>query len=151
MQLCDLLNSFCAETDLKEKKLLIIQSFSLKMSYLIIYFLLSFHELNSVLYIFIYNLYSILFNESCVVKFTSFKICLIFLYDFNFYYDSVMLYNIILMLVSLLWEDLYLIKKLQLTWLRYYILQIVYIALNFLDNSLRRNDHKLINLNNCAA
>ncbi len=102
MQLCDLLNSFCAETDLKEKKLLIIQSFSLKMSYLIIYFLLSFHELNSVLYIFIYNLYSILFNESCVVKFTSFKICLIFLYNFNFYYDSVMLYNIILMLVSLL-------------------------------------------------
>ncbi len=62
-----------------------------------------------------------------------------------------MLYNIILMSVSLLWEDLYLVKKLQLTWLRYYTLQIVCIALNFSDSSLRRNDYKLINLNNCAA
>ncbi len=62
-----------------------------------------------------------------------------------------MLYNIILMSVSLLWEDLYLVKKLQLTWLRYYTLQIVYIALNFSDNNLKRNDHKSINLNNCAA
>ena len=62
-----------------------------------------------------------------------------------------MLYNIILMSVSLLWEDLYLIKELQLTWLRYYTLQIVFIALNFSDSSLRRNDHESINLNNCAA
>ncbi len=62
-----------------------------------------------------------------------------------------MLYNIILMSVSLLWEDLYLVKKLQLTWLRYYTLEIVYIALNFLNSSLRRNDYKLINLNNCVA
>ncbi len=55
------------------------------------------------------------------------------------------------MSVSLLWEDLYLVKELQLTWLRYYILQIVFIALNFSDNSLRRNDYELINLNNCVA
>ncbi len=39
----------------------------------------------------------------------------------------------------------------QLTWLRYYTLQIVCIALNFSDSSLRRNDHELINLNNCVA
>ena len=44
------------------------------------------------------------------------------------------------MSISLLWEDLYLIKKLQLIWLRYYT-----------DNRLKKNDHKLINLNNCAA
>ncbi len=62
-----------------------------------------------------------------------------------------MLYNIILMSVSLLWEDLYLVKKLQLIWLRYYTLQIVCIALNFSDSNLRRNDYKLINLNNCTA
>jgi len=135
----------------EKKNLLIIQFSFLKMSCLTIYSLLSFHKLNSVLYIFIYNSYSVLFNEFYVVKFTSFKVYLIFLCDFDFHYDSVILYNIILMSVSLLWEDLYLIKKLQLTWLRYYTLQIVYIALNFLDNSLRRNDHKLINLNNCAA
>ncbi len=128
-----------------------IQSSSLKMSCLTTYSLLSFHELNSVLYIFIYNLYSVLFNESCVVRFTSFRICLIFFHNFDFYHNSVMLYNIILMSVSLLWEDLYLIKKLQLTWLRYYTLQIVCIALNFSDSNLRRNNHELINLNNCAA
>jgi len=79
------------------------------------YSLLLFYKLNSILYIFIYNLYSVLFNKSYIVKFTSFKICLIFLYNFNFHYVSAMLYNIILMSVSLLWEDLYLIKKLQLT------------------------------------
>ncbi len=55
------------------------------------------------------------------------------------------------MSVSLLWEDLYLVKELQLTWLRYYTLQIVFIALNFSDSSLRRNDHESINLNNYAA
>jgi len=42
------------------------------------------------------------------------------------------------MSVSLLWEDLYLIKKLQLTWLRNYTLQIVYIALNFSDSRLKK-------------
>jgi len=42
------------------------------------------------------------------------------------------------MLISLLWEDLYLVKKLQLTWLRYYTLQIVYIALNFSDSRLKK-------------
>jgi len=151
MQLCDSLDSFCAETNLKEKELLMIQSSFLKMSCLTAHSLLSFHELNSVSYIFIYNSYSVLFNESCVVRFTSFRIYLIFLCNFNFHHNSVILYNIILMSVSLLWEDLYLIKKLQLTWLRYYTLQIVCIALNFSDSSLRRNDHKLINLNNCAA
>ncbi len=121
------------------------------MSCLTAYSLLSFHELNSASYIFIYNSYSVLFDESCVVKFTSSRTCLIFLYDFDFHHNSVMLYNIILMSVSLLWEDLYLVKELQLTWLRYYTLQIVFIALNFSDSSLRRNDHKLINLNNCTA
>ncbi len=151
MQLCDLLDSFCAETNLKEKELLMIQSSSLKMSCLTAHSLLSFHKLNSISYIFIYNSYSVLFNESCVVRSTSFRICLIFLYDFNFHHDSIMLYNIILMSVSLLWEDLYLVKELQLTWLRYYTLQIVFIALNFSDSSLRRNDHKSINLNNCAV
>ncbi len=128
-----------------------IQSSSLKMSCLTICSLLSFHELNSVSYIFIYNSYSVLFNESCIVRFTSFRICLIFLCNFDFHCDSVMLYNIILMSVSLLWEDLYLVKKLQLTWLRYYTLQIVCIALNFSDSNLRRNDYKSINLNNYAA
>ena len=121
------------------------------MSCLTVCSLLSFSELNSVSYIFICNLYSVLFNESYVVKFTSFRICLIFLCDFNFCCNSIILYNIILMSVSLLWEDLYLVKKLQLTWLRYYTLQIVFIALNFSDSSLRRNDHESINLNNCAA
>ncbi len=121
------------------------------MSCLTAHSLLLFYELNSILYIFIYNSYFVLFNKSCVVKFTSFKVCLIFLCNFSFCCDSVMLYNIILMSVSLLWEDLYLIKKLQLIWLRYYTLQIVCIALNFLDSSLRRNDHKLINLNNYVA
>ncbi len=121
------------------------------MSYLTAYFLLSFHELNSILYIFICNSYSVLFNKSYIVRFTSFKVCLIFLCNFDFYCDSVMLYNIILMSVSLLWEDLYLVKELQLTWLRYYTLQIIYIALNFSDSSLRRNDHELINLNNYAV
>jgi len=48
MQSCDSLNSFCAETDLKEEELLMIQSSSLKMSYLTAHSLLSFHELNSV-------------------------------------------------------------------------------------------------------
>ncbi len=128
-----------------------IQSSSLKMSYLTAHSLLSFHKLNFILYIFICNSYSVLFNKSCIIRFTSSRVCLIFLCNFDFYYDSVMLYNIILMLISLLWEDLYLVKKLQLTWLRYYTLQIVCIALNFLDNSLRRNNYKLINLNNCAA
>jgi len=151
MQSCDSLNSFCAETDLKKKELLMIQSFSLKMSCLTTHSLLSFYKLNSISYIFIYNSYSVLFNKSCVVRFTSFRICLIFLCNFDFHYSSVILYNIILMSVSLLWEDLYLVKKLQLTWLRYYTLQIVYIALNFSDNSLRRNDHELINLNNYTA
>ncbi len=121
------------------------------MSYLTACSLLSFHKLNSVLYIFICNSYSVLFNEFYIVKFTSFKIYLIFLYNFDFHHSSIMLYNIILMSVSLLWEDLYLVKKLQLIWLRYYTLQIVCIALNFLDSSLRKNDHELINLNNCAA
>ncbi len=128
-----------------------IQFSSLKMSWLTAHSLLSFHKLNSILYIFICNSYSVLFNESYIVKFTSFKVCLIFFCNFNFYCDSVMLYNIILISVSLLWEDLYLVKELQLTWLRYYTLQIVCIALNFLDSSLRRNDYELINLNNCAA
>jgi len=79
-----------------------IQSSSLKKLCLAACSLLSFHELNSVSYIFIYNSYSVLFNESCVVRFTSFRICLIFLCDFDFHHDSVMLYNIILMSVSLL-------------------------------------------------
>jgi len=105
----------------------------------------------SISYIFICNSYSVLFNKSCIVRFTSFKVYLIFFCNFDFHYDSVMLYNIILMSVSLLWEDLYLIKKLQLKWLRYYTLQIVCIALNFSDSNLRRNDHKSINLNNCTA
>jgi len=48
MQLCDLLDSFCAETDLKEKELLMIQSSSLKMSCLTVCSLLSFYKLNSV-------------------------------------------------------------------------------------------------------
>ncbi len=48
MQSYDLLNSFCAETDLKEKELLIIQSSSLKISCLTVYSLLSFHKLNSI-------------------------------------------------------------------------------------------------------
>jgi len=107
MQLCDLLNSFCAETDLKKKELLMIQFSSLKISYLTTYSLLSFHKLNSVSYIFICNSYSVLFNEFCVVRFTSFRICLIFLCNFDFHYNSIILYNIILMSVSLLWEDLY--------------------------------------------
>ncbi len=72
------------------------------MLYLVIYFLLLFYKLNSVLYIFIYNSYSVLFNESYVVRFTNFKIYLIFFYNFNFHYISIMLYNIILMLISLL-------------------------------------------------
>ncbi len=151
MQLYNSLNSFCAETNLKKKELLMIQSSSLKMLCLTAHSLLLFYELNSILYIFIFNSYSVLSDKSYVIKFTNFKVYLIFLYDFNFCCDSVMLYNIILMSVSLLWEDLYLVKKLQLIWLRYYTLEIVCIALNFLDSSLRRNDHKLINLNNCTA
>jgi len=79
-----------------------IQSSFLKMSCLTAHSLLLFHELNSVLYIFIYNLYSVLFDKSYIVKFTSSKIYLIFLCDFDFYYKSVMLYNIILMSISLL-------------------------------------------------
>jgi len=102
MQLCDSLDSFCAETDLKKKELLMIQSSFLKMSCLTICSLFSFYELNSVSYIFICNLYSVLFNKSCIIRFTSFKVCLIFLCDFNFCCDSIMLYNIILMSVSLL-------------------------------------------------
>jgi len=102
MQLCDSLNSFCAETDLKEKELLMIQFSSLKMLCLTVCSLFSFYELNFILYIFIYNLYSVLFNESYIVKFTSFRICLIFLYNFDFHHNFIMLYNIILMSVSLL-------------------------------------------------
>ncbi len=151
MQLCNSLSSFYAKTNLKKKELLIIQSFSFKISCLITYSLLSFYKLNSISYIFICNSYSVFFNKSYIIKFTSSRICLIFLCNFNFYYNFIILYNIILMSISLLWEDLYLIKKLQLTWLRYYTLQIIYIALNFLDSSLRRNDYKLINLNNCTA
>jgi len=49
IQLCDSLNSFCAETNLKEKELLMIQSSSLKMLCLTICSLLSFYELNSIL------------------------------------------------------------------------------------------------------
>jgi len=79
-----------------------IQFSSLKKSYLTTHSLLLFHKLNSILYIFIYNSYSVLSDESCVVRFTSFRICLIFLYNFDFHCDSVMLYNIILMSVSLL-------------------------------------------------
>ena len=82
------------------------------MSCLTTHFLLLFHKLNFILYIFIYNSYSVLFNKSYIIRFTSFKIYLIFFYNFNFYYIFIMLYNIILISVSLLWEDLYLIKKL---------------------------------------
>ncbi len=48
MQSYNSLNSFCAETDLKKEELLMIQSFSLKMSCLTAYSLLSFYKLNSV-------------------------------------------------------------------------------------------------------
>ncbi len=48
MQSYDSLDSFCAETDLKEKELLMIQFSSLKMSCLTVCSLLSFHKLNSI-------------------------------------------------------------------------------------------------------